>query len=143
MDVSIIPTIASTIITLLVPYLMNFGESVLKKAGEDLNSKVGELAQAKVKQIYEKIKMAFSSEPSASEAIESLEKFPDNADIQVKLREQLEARMVSDRVFAMDLIRLLVEADKAGVDSVFSTTVHGKVEKIVQMGDVYGNVSIK
>lgn len=142
MDASIIPTVASTIVTLLVSYLKNFGENMVKKAGEDLSNKAGELAQVKVKQIYKKIKRKFSSEPIENGVVESLEKSPDSAEIQAKFREHLEAKMASDSVFAMDLIKLLVEADKTGVDSVFSTTVHGNVEKIIQMNDIHGNVSI-
>lgn len=142
MDVSTIATIASTAVALLVPYLKSVSEGFAKKAGEELGEKSGELAWTRAKQLHQLVKSKFSAESSGEKAISALEKVPNDADTQAAVRFQLKDMMEVDEEFARQIATILKEADRAGADTVFNTNIHGNVEKLVQMRDVYGDVNL-
>jgi len=50
--------------------------------------------------------------------------------------------METDSDFAKELANLLRETSEAGADTIFHTTINGNVQKLVQMGNVYGDVRI-
>lgn len=142
MDSSTIATIASTAVVLLVPYLKSVSEGFAKKAGEQLGEKSGELAWAKAKQLHQFIRTKFADDSGSEKALSALEETPDDSDTQAAVRFQLKDQMSADNEFAKQIAALLKEADKAGADTVFNTNIHGNVEKLVQMRDVYGDVNI-
>lgn len=128
MDPLTIATLASTAVSLLIPYL--------QKAGEAVAESVGATAVDKVKELYGSIKAKFSSKPAANEALDDLTNNPSDADTQAAMRTQLKKALETDPDFAAKLTALLNEADKAGVDSVFKTNIHGNVGKINQIQNI-------
>jgi hypothetical protein len=142
MDAITISTIASTVVSLLVPFMKSTIEGISKKAGEEIGSKTGNLAWEKANQLYDTIKTKFSSSPEATKIVNALEKDPDDSDTQAALRFQIKDMLAKDENFAKELAFLLKEASEAGADTVFQTTIMGNVQKLVQMGNVYGDVKI-
>lgn len=142
MDTYAIATIASTTVSLLTPYLKSLAEEFTKKVGEEIGGKAGETAWNKTKQLYETVKAKFSSKPDATKVISALEKTPDDEDTRAAVRFHLKDMMTSDESFAKELAILLKEASEAGADTIFQTTIFGNVQKLVQMGNVYGDVKI-
>jgi hypothetical protein len=142
MDTTVIATIASATISLLVPYLKSMGEEFAKKIGEEIGSKTGETAWSKAKLLCEKVKAKFSAKPETAKVMSALEKAPDDADTQAAVRFHLKDMMTADESFAKELAVILKQASDAGADTIFHTTIFGDVQKLVQMGNVYGDVRI-
>lgn len=142
MDAITISTIASTAVSLLVPFLKSVIEGISKKAGEEIGSKTGNLAWEKAKQLHETIMTKSSSTPEVTKIVNALEKNPDDSDTQAALRFQIKDMLAKDEHFAKELALILKEASEAGADTVFQTTIMGNVQKLVQMGNVYGDVKI-
>lgn len=142
MDTTVITTIASATVSLLAPYLKSVGEEFAKKAGEEIGSKTGESAWSKAKHLYERVKAKFSSKPETAKVMNALEKAPDDADTQAAIRFHLKDIMTADESFAKELANILRQASDAGADTIFHTTIFGDVQKLVQMGNVYGDVKI-
>lgn len=142
MDATAIATIASATVSLLAPYLKSLGEQLAKKAGEEIGAKAGETAWGKAKQLYETLKAKFASKPDTAKVISALEESPNDEDTQAAVRFHLKEMMASDESFAKELANLLKEASEAGADTIFQTTIMGNVQKLVQMGNVYGDVKI-
>ena len=142
MDEHAISIIAETTVSLLVPYLKSLSEEFVKKAGEQIGGTLGETAWTKAKQLYEVVKGKFSSKPESNKVITALEEAPHDEDTEGAVRFHLKNMMASDENFAKELALILREASKVRVDTVFQTKIIGNVEKLVQMGNVYGNVEI-
>lgn len=142
MDAIAIATIASATVSLLAPFLKSLGEELTKKTGEEIGAKAGEAAWGKAKQLYEIIKAKFFPKPDTAKVINALEKSPNDEDTQAAVRFHLKEMMTSDESFAKELASLLKEASDAGADTIFQTTIMGNVQKLVQMGNVYGDVNI-
>ncbi len=142
MDTTAIATIASATVSLLVPYLKSLGEELAKKAGEEIGAQAGKTAWGKAKQLYETIKAKFSPKLDTAKLVSALEKSPDDGDTQAAVRFQLKEMMASDESFAKELANILKEASEAGADTIFQTTIMGDVQKLVQIGNVYGDVKI-
>jgi hypothetical protein len=75
-------TIATLVVSWLVPYLAQAGEAVTKKMGE---------------RFYTAVKSRIEDKPSAKEAINDLEKAPTDADAQAALRLQLKKLLTEDQ----------------------------------------------
>lgn len=142
MDTTVIATIASATVSLLVPYLKSIGEEFAKKIGEEIGSKTGETAWSKAKLLCEKVKAKFSAKPETAKVMSAIEKVPDNTDTQAAMRFHLKDMMTADKNFARELADILKQASDAGADTIFHTTIFGDVQKLVQMGHVYGDVRI-
>jgi len=142
MDTLAITTIASTTVSLLSPYLKLVGENLAQKVGEEIGSQVGETVWNKAKQLYEMVKSRFTAQSDTAKVINALEKSPDDNDTQAAVRFHLKEMMETDSNFAKELANLLKETSEAGADTVFHTTIMGNVQKLVQMGNVYGDVKI-
>ncbi len=142
MDTSAIATIASATVSLLVPYLKSLGEEFVKKVGGEMGTKSGDTAWNKARQLCETVKAKFTPKPEAAKIIKALESSPDDADTQAAVRFQLKEMMTQDENFAKELANVIKEASEAGADAVFQTTIFGNVQKLVQTGNVYGDVKI-
>jgi hypothetical protein len=140
MDAVAIASIAGAAVSLIVPFIKNIGESMTKKAGEAIGTKIGDSAWAKAKQLHDTVKAKLCSQPDSMKVISALEKTPDDADAQAAVRFHLKQLMILDENFARELAVMLREASETGVDAVFHTTVSGDVEKLVEIGAIYGNV---
>lgn len=142
MDATTIATLASAAVSLLAPYLKSVGEVLAKKAGEEVGKRAGGAAWDKAKQLYETVKAKFATKPSAAESLDKLAKSPENSDVQSSVKTQLENTMSSDESFARELANILKQAADAGVDTMFHTTIQGDIQKLVQIGVVYGNIEL-
>jgi hypothetical protein len=138
MDEHAITIIADTAISLLVTYLKQIGEHFVKQGIQG----VSEAAWDQAKQLYEAIKNKLSSQPESGKAITTLEQAPDDEKIKDAVRLYLKEIMASDENFAKEIALILREASKVSKDTIFQTKITGNVEKLVQMGNVYGNVEI-
>lgn len=142
MDANTISTIASTAVSLLVPFLKSILDAIGQKTGEEIGSKTGSLAWEKAKLMHNTIKAKFSSIPEATKILDALEETPHDSDTQAALRFQMKDVLARDESFAKELAFILKEASEAGADMIFQTTIMGNVQKLVQMGNVYGDVKI-
>lgn len=142
MDAITITTLASTAVSLLIPYLKSIIEGAGKKAVEQVGSKTGELAWDKAKQLYEAIKAKFSVKRDTKKIMSSLEKTPDDSDLQAVMRFQLKEMITKDEKFAKELATILVDASKAGADVIFDTKIVGNVQKFIQIGNVDGDINL-
>lgn len=141
MDTIALTTIASTVVSLLVSYLKIVGENLAKKAGEQIGSKLGETAWVKAKQLFEIVKMRFTSNSDTAKVINALEKSPNDNETQLAVQFHLKQMLETDKDFAKKLAGLLKEISEVGADTIFQTNISGNVQKLVQMGDVYGNIN--
>jgi hypothetical protein len=138
MDPTAISAIAGTAVSLLVPYVKKLAEGIATETGK----KAGEAAWDKAKELYLTLKERLCSKPETSKIFDVLERSPDDSDTQAALRFHLKDMISNDETLGKRLAVLLKEADDAGVDTVFQTTIHGNVEKLGQFGVVYGNVNL-
>lgn len=142
MDATAIATLASAAVSLLAPYVKQAGERLAKKVGEEIGKGAEEVAWDKAKKLYESVKAKFSTKFSATEALDDLARSPDDGDVKASVRIQLKKIMSVDEDFSKELANILKEAASAGADNVFHTNIYGDVQKLVQMGNVYGDVTI-
>jgi hypothetical protein len=98
-DVAILTTTAWT---MLQPYL----PILVTKAVEGIGSQVPKA----IGQVWGTIVKKFDTRPTAKEALEDLQKTPDNPDAQASFRQQLKKAMAEDESFATELSRLLEAA---------------------------------
>jgi len=143
MDPEAIATIASSAVSLLAPYLREAAKELAKKAGEELGKASTTAAWNKVKELYNTIRTGFVGREAAIEALDDLEKTPNDPDTQAAVRVQLRKLMQIDDAFAKQLAILLKDAADVGVDTVFKTNIYGNVQKLTVMRDVYGDVTIE
>jgi hypothetical protein len=127
MDPVLIGSLASGVVSVLVPYLAKAGEEFSKEMGKTLGHKIGDIYTAVVKR--------FQSKPAAAEALADLKATPDDKDAQAAVRLQLKKQMQADLAFADELRQLLgqVEQDEQGAS--FLTQVYGgQVGKVINIG---------
>ena len=134
MDLAIITTIASSVVSLLSPYLV--------KAGEGFAQSTGKAAWEKTKELFQAIKNKFGNKDDSKRTLIDLEKNPNNTDFQLAVKQQLEKIMLADEDFAEKIFQLLKQASDSGVDQIFNTKVYGNVKNITNMRDVNGPVTI-
>jgi len=134
MDPTSLATIASGVVSLL--------SALLKKKSGESDKSVGGLALEKASELFRFIKTKFARQSTAREILDDLTRTPEDPDTQASVRAQLKKTMLADEEFAKQLADFLKEADEAGADAVFNTTIHGNVKKLVQIGNVYGDVTI-
>lgn len=125
MDLASIGVISSTAIGFLIPYFKKAGESTAKGIGEDL---------------YKILKNRISKKPAAKEALDDLEKTPDDSDLQATLRVQIKKLLAEDDTFALELQRLLSEAEKTETGAINIKQTAG--DNAIQVGKVDGNFTI-
>lgn len=134
MDAPEVAAIASTVVSLLVPYL--------KKAGEKIGEKAGEAAWNATKKLYDAVRAKFSAKPEAQKVIRALEQSPEDKDVQAAVRFHLKEMLTTDEGLRKELALLLEEASEAGAHIAFNTTVLGNAQGFVQAQNVYGDISI-
>ena len=127
MDAAIITHVASSVVTMLAPYLA--------KTGEGFAENVGKKAFEKIDSLYQAIKERFQGQHASQEALNELELGPNDEGAHAALRLQLKNQMTADPTF-VDTLRQLV--DRIGRDEeamTFLTQVYGgEVNKIVSIG---------
>jgi len=124
-----ISVLASSVVSVLSPYLIKAGESLAEEAGKIIGNKIGGL--------YQFLKERLDNKPSAKEALADLEAKPDDEDAQAALRQQLKKQMNADPSLVDELRKLVnnVKEDKETFS--FLTQVYGgKVGDIFNIGKV-------
>ena len=142
MDAVTIGTIASTAISLLVPFLKSIVNGTAERTGEEIGAKAGNLAWEKAKQLHEVLKEKFSSKPETKKNLAVLEKTPDDKEIQSALCFQLKDIFSNDENFAKEIALILKEASDSGADAIFQTTITGNVKNLIQVGDMFGDINL-
>jgi hypothetical protein len=131
MDPASVTLIATTAVNLLSPYL--------KKAGEEVGKQVGQEAWNKAKELYQAVREKFSGKKEAEQSLDSLKDRPDDPQSKVAVELKLNDELRADREFAVRVINILEAADKARAEEAFGITIHGNVEKLVNVRDIYGD----
>lgn len=108
MDIGLLATSA---VSLVVPYLAKLGKDVAADIGE----KVSEHVSDKVKALYEKIKGKFMGDNYASRTLERLEEKPEDKGRQDMMVSVLKESLPNDPQFQRMLGQLLAEIQLAGV----------------------------
>ncbi len=105
-------------LSVLIPYLSAFGESVAKAAGQKLGSSLGD-----VKGLWERVKARFLAKPESASLVAAFEKAPLDAQLQTSVRGELQKFLATDSAFARVVFESLRKASDAGVDGVFNTNM--------------------
>ena len=145
MDTDVIVLIAKTSMSLLLPYLKQVSQEAAQSTVKEIGKQIGNSLWDKSKQLFQTIHTKFNQKPPKPESGDSLTalcKEPDNANLQDVVRRQLEEYMKEDDEFAASLAEIISDAADLGADVFFQTTLYGDVKKFVQIGNVYGDVSI-
>lgn len=107
-------TIATSAVSLLVPYLAKGGRAIADKVGKDVWDKVSN----KVETLHETIKNKFSSDDYYSQTLKRLEEKPEDKGRQSNLESVLKEVLAEDTQFQKMLSQLLNETKEAGGDSI-------------------------
>jgi hypothetical protein len=117
--------------------LINF----VRNAGEEFAGKAGEAAWNALGKIASLTRAKFlKSSPEGTAALESLTAAPTASGKVAELAVRVRAAIESDPEFAAELAKLVRVAQEAGADSIFNTTIHGNVGKLVQIGEIHGDL---
>lgn len=95
-------SIAAGVGALLAPYL--------KKAAEEFAGEAGKYVQGKAKELWEKLRAQFESDPPAEKSLERFEADPDGA--QPDFEAQVEKKVAEDPSLREELARVLAEIQR-------------------------------
>lgn len=124
LDPATISVLVSAAVGFLTPYLTKAGEAVAKKTGED---------------VYQALKARFIKKPAAQEALNDLEKTPQDPDLQAALRVQLRKLLEEDETFSAHLQEVLKKAQGTEEGATIIKQMAGDNAK--QFGQVFGNIT--
>lgn len=120
--------IATSVVSLLAPYLAKISEGAAQKAGES--------AWEKTKAIYQAIVSKFNKDEYAKQTLKRLEEKPETESRQRALVDVLAEKAEADSEFAEELNRLMKDTTQGQELSQFLTQVYGgEVKNIVNMGN--------
>ena len=88
------------------------------------------------------VKSRFGSNESSRRSLVALMDEPDNADAVERVRQSLQQVMASDQPFAAEMVSLLQQISGTGADLNFVNNIRGDVAKLVQIGEVHGDVNL-
>jgi hypothetical protein len=124
MDSVALGALATTAVSLILPYLGKAGEAFSEKAGEKL---------------FELLKSRFEKKPAAAEALGELEKAPHDAARQQAVQAHVQDLLTEDSTALQQLQELLAEIRGRQAPAVAIQQNAGNNAK--QFGQVIGNVS--
>ena len=130
-------TLATSVVGMLMPYLIKGGEAVAKKA-------IDESFQL-ASQLYQKVKEKFSNDSYAKETLKRVKENPDSEARKAALTGVLEEKIKDEPTFGAELEKLLALTKDLGGDSIDQTVnVSGKAKtgNITTIGKVSGNVDM-
>ena len=116
-----IGNLATTAVSLLVPYLAEAGKSVANKVGED----AWNLLNRKIETLYELIKNKFHIDDYASKTLKRLEEKPEDEDRQKAMEIVLKEVLKEDKLFEKMLSKLVIEMKQEGSDNVIQADISG------------------
>ena len=130
-------TLATSVVGILMPYLIKGGETIAKKAVDETIEKAG--------QLYQTIKQKFSGDPYAKETLKRVEEDPNSEARQAALTGVLEEKIKSDPALASELEQFLALAKELTSDQINqSVKVSGnaKTGNITTIGKMDGNIDM-
>lgn len=114
-------TISTAVVAFLSPYLVEGGKAAAKKAGEAL---------------WSALRKRFEGKPAAKEAMDDMQKAPQDQDAQAVLRVQLKKALAEDADFLAQIAKLLEEAQAEAQAAGVQVTVRGSGAAAVGPGAV-------
>ena len=130
-------TLATSVVGILMPYLIKGGETIAKKAVDATFEKAG--------QLYQTLKQKFSNDPYAKETLKRVEEDPNSEARQAALTGVLEEKIKSDPALASELEQFLALAKELTSDQINqSVKVSGnaKTGNITTIGKMDGNIDM-
>lgn len=103
-------TIATGVLTVLTPFLLEGGKAAAKKAGEAL---------------WATLEKRFKGSPAAETALVDLQAAPEDADNQAALRKEIRKLAEADAAFRAELEQLLMAAQAEAPGSSYYATLTG------------------
>jgi hypothetical protein len=143
MDPVTITAVASSVLSMLLPYIQKAGDKFAEEIGKSIPEYIGKL--------YDAIKRRFETKPIAIETVNELEKKPDDPDLQEAFAGQLKMFLNEDDLFAKeinDLLRLkgqstVINIAQTGSGSAATNEGVAAGEKgLAVKGDIHGNITM-
>ncbi len=107
-------TLASGVVSLLVPYLAKAGKTIAEKVGEDAWNTVN----SKIERLYDAIENKFRGNDYANQTLKRLEEKPEDKGRQSAIESVLKEVLAEDQQFQKMLSQFLAEAKQAGGDTI-------------------------
>ena len=126
-------TLAQSAIGVLVPYLVKAGIAVVEEAGP---------VWEKVKSVHAAVKSALKDDGLGQQALEQVEKEPENEAWQPALADRLATALKQNETLAEELQKLVTDAESAGAEhfeinvSMSDNAKVGTMTNISKAGDV-------
>lgn len=138
MDPSAIAAISSAVVRVLVPYFKDAASGSADELGKEAASSAAGAAAGLARRLVSAVRSRFGSDADTSLA--ALIEDPDSAGASEQVRQDLEQLMASDQPFAAELVSLLRQISGTGADLSFVNNISGDVAKLVQIGEVHGDL---
>ena len=145
MDVTILATTLTRLLSPFLPSLLKVGE----KAAESAANKFGTEAWEQAEAVWGKLSSKVAAKPAAQEAVQDVAQTPEDPDAQAALRQQLKKLLNDDQSFAAELEHLLESASPNSTSVTISQSA-GEIQQqggnqAVQFGQVgqAGNIEIQ
>jgi hypothetical protein len=130
-------SIATSVIGMLIPYLVKGGEAIAKKTVDATIEKAG--------QLYEIIKKKLSDDPYAKETLKRVEEEPNSESRKAALEGVLEEKIKADPALASELEKFLALAKELKGDQIsqnIKVSGNSKTGNITAIGKVEGNLDL-
>jgi len=134
MDIGLL---ATTAVSVLVPYLAKLGKSLAADIGEDVSGHVSN----KVKALYEKIKSKFMGDDYASRTLERMEEKSEDKGRQDMMVSVLKESLSNDPQFQKILDQLLSEIKQGNIVQTGRSITASGHGSVAVGGDVTGNIN--
>ena len=139
-DPSAITAISSAVLRVLVPYFKDAASGSAGELGKEAASSAAGTAASLARRLVNAVKSRFGSDADSSRSLAALIDDPDSADASEQVRPDLEHVLASDQPFAAELVSLLRQISGTGADLAFVNNIGGDVAKLVQIGEVHGDL---
>jgi hypothetical protein len=142
MDPSAIAAISSAVVRMLVPYFKDVASGGAEELGKNAANSAAGTAAGLARRLVQAVKSRFGSDESSRRSLVALMDDPDNADAVGRVRQSLQQVMASDQPFAAEMVSLLQQISGTGAELNFVNNIRGDVAKLVQIGEVHGDVNL-
>ena len=113
----------------------------MKKAGEEIGSHVGNAGLSKAGSVWGKIKDKLAKHPDGVKTVQNFETSPEDNAVKEEFLELLKQNMHSDKIFASELQSEMETALEYSDGVIFQNDIHGSVQKVVQVNNVFGDMT--
>jgi hypothetical protein len=127
---------------MLVPYFKDVASGGAEELGKNAANSAAGTAAGLARRLVQAVKSRFGSDESSRRSLVALMDDPDNADAVERVRQSLQQVMASDQPFAAEMVSLLQQISGTGAELNFVNNIRGDVAKLVQIGEVHGDVNL-